>query len=67
MTGVQTCALPILSDVEWVLNAYVLVFAVTLVTLGRFGDLYGRKLLFSGGMALFTLASLACGLAPSIE
>jgi len=56
-----------LSDVEWVLNAYVLVFAVTLVTLGRFGDLYGRKLLFSGGMALFTLASLACGLAPSIE
>lgn len=56
-----------LSDVEWVLNAYVLVFAVTLVTLGRFGDLYGRKRLFAGGMVLFTVASLACGLAPSIE
>ncbi|MEZ5126112.1 MAG: DHA2 family efflux MFS transporter permease subunit [Thermoleophilia bacterium] len=56
-----------LSDVEWVLNAYVLVFAVTLVTLGRLGDLYGRKRLFATGMVLFTSASLACGLAPGIE
>jgi MFS family permease len=55
-----------LSDVEWVMNAYVLVFAVTLVTLGRFGDIYGRRLLFVAGMALFTVASLACGLAPSV-
>lgn len=55
-----------LSDVEWVMNAYVLMFAVTLVTLGRFGDLYGRRLLFVAGMVLFTVASLACGLAPGI-
>jgi EmrB/QacA subfamily drug resistance transporter len=55
-----------LSGVEWVMNAYVLAFAVTLVTLGRFGDLYGRRLLFVAGMTLFTGASLACGLAPSI-
>ncbi len=53
-----------LSDVEWVMNAYVLMFAVTLVTLGRLGDLYGRRLLFMSGMTLFTVASLACGLAP---
>ena len=56
-----------LSNVEWVMNAYVLAFAVLLVTLGRFGDLYGRRRLFVAGMALFTLASLACGLAPSID
>ncbi|HET6495126.1 MAG TPA: DHA2 family efflux MFS transporter permease subunit [Thermoleophilia bacterium] len=56
-----------LSGVEWVMNAYILAFAVTLVTLGRLGDLYGRRKLYVTGMALFTLASLACGLAPSIS
>lgn len=55
-----------LSSVEWVMNAYVLPFAVALVTLGRFGDLYGRKRLFAAGMVLFTAASLACGAAPGI-
>ena len=53
-----------LSGVEWVMNAYVLAFAVLLVTFGRFGDLYGRRRMFIGGMAVFTLASLACGIAP---
>jgi len=55
-----------LAGVEWVMNAYVLVFAVSLVTFGRLGDLYGRRLLFLIGMDLFTVASLACGLAPGI-
>jgi EmrB/QacA subfamily drug resistance transporter len=54
------------SNIEWVMNAYILAFAVLLVTLGRFGDLWGRRKLFVGGMVLFTLGSLACGLAPSI-
>ena len=54
------------SAVEWVMNAYLLVFAVLLITTGRFGDLYGRKLLFIAGTTLFTLASLACALAPGI-
>jgi EmrB/QacA subfamily drug resistance transporter len=54
------------SAVEWVMNAYLLVFAVLLITTGRFGDLYGRKLLFVMGVTLFTLSSLACGLAPGI-
>jgi EmrB/QacA subfamily drug resistance transporter len=53
-------------DIEWVMNAYILSFAVLLVTLGRFGDLWGRRKLFIAGMALFTAGSLACGLAPSI-
>jgi EmrB/QacA subfamily drug resistance transporter len=54
------------SQVEWVMNAYLLVFAVMLITMGRLGDLYGRKKLFVAGLSLFTLASLACGLAPGI-
>ena len=53
-------------NIEWVMNAYILVFAVLLVPMGRFGDLWGRRKLFVGGMVLFTLGSLACGLAPSI-
>jgi EmrB/QacA subfamily drug resistance transporter len=54
------------SGVEWVMNSYLLVFAVLLITTGRFGDLYGRKLIFIIGLALFTLSSLACGLSPSV-
>ena len=54
------------SQVEWVMNAYLLVFAVMLITMGRLGDLYGRKKLFITGLCVFTLSSLACGLSPSI-
>ena len=54
------------SQVEWVMNAYLLVFAVMLITMGRLGDLYGRKKLFITGLSVFTLSSLACGLSPSI-
>ena len=54
------------SEVEWVMNAYLLVFAVLLITSGRLGDLYGRKRLFMSGLSLFTLASLACGLSPDV-
>jgi EmrB/QacA subfamily drug resistance transporter len=55
------------SNIEWVMNAYILAFAVLLVPMGRFGDLWGRRKLFLAGMALFTLGSLACGLSPSIS
>jgi EmrB/QacA subfamily drug resistance transporter len=63
---IQTYFTTSFSNIEWVMNAYILTFAVLLVTLGRFGDLWGRRKLFVGGMMLFTLGSLACGLAPSI-
>ena len=46
------------------MNGYILTFAVLLVTLGRFGDLWGRRRLFIAGMTIFTAGSLACGLAP---
>src|SRR5207248_1477568 len=52
-----------LSQILWILNAYVLVYAVLLITAGRLGDLYGPKQLFLVGLVIFTLASVACGFA----
>ncbi|GAA3432914.1 MFS transporter [Kutzneria kofuensis] len=49
---------------QWVLSAYTAAFALGLITSGRLGDLLGRRRLFLLGMAGFTAASLACGLAP---
>jgi EmrB/QacA subfamily drug resistance transporter len=54
-----------LSDVLWILNAYILVYAVLLITAGRLGDLYGPKQLFIIGLIIFTLASAACGFAQN--
>ena len=53
------------SNLSWVLNAYLLTFGGLLLLGGRIGDLVGRKRLFIGGVALFTLASLSGGLATS--
>jgi EmrB/QacA subfamily drug resistance transporter len=50
---------------EWLVAGYGLSFAVFLITAGRLGDRYGRRAIFATGMALFVLASAACGLAPS--
>jgi EmrB/QacA subfamily drug resistance transporter len=54
-----------LSDILWILNAYILVYAVLLITAGRLGDLYGPKQLFLIGLVIFTAASAACGLSGS--
>jgi EmrB/QacA subfamily drug resistance transporter len=54
-----------LDDVLWVINAYALVLAVLVITAGRLGDLFGPRILFVTGIAVFTVASAACGLAPS--
>ncbi len=54
-----------LDDVLWVINAYALVLAVLVITTGRLGDLIGPRILFMSGVAVFTLASAACGLSPS--
>src|SRR6266516_5646835 len=54
-----------LGGLEWVASAYVLAFAGLLLAGGRLADLYGRRRLFLAGMAVFTAASLASGLAPS--
>ena len=51
--------------IEWVIAGYGLTFATFLITAGRLGDQLGRRRMFSLGLALFTVASAACGLAPS--
>jgi EmrB/QacA subfamily drug resistance transporter len=50
-----------------VLNAYLLAFAVLLITGGRLGDMFGQRNLFVAGLVVFTAASAACGLAPSAD
>jgi len=54
-----------LSDILWILNGYILVYAVLLITAGRLGDLYGPKPLFLIGLVVFTASSAACGLAQT--
>jgi EmrB/QacA subfamily drug resistance transporter len=56
-----------LSDLQWVVNAYVLSLAVFIVTAGRLGDIFGRRRLFVIGVAVFVLGSLLCGLSGSIS
>ncbi|MEU6479133.1 MFS transporter [Streptomyces sp. NPDC047017] len=55
-----------LAAVEWVSLAYLLTLVALLVPVGRLSDAHGRKLLYLYGFAVFTLASAACGLAPSL-
>src|SRR2546425_3053437 len=70
---VVTTALPVirrelhasLSQLEWTVNAYTLTFAVLLLTGAALGDRLGRRLMFSVGIAIFTLSSAAAALAPS--
>src|SRR3954454_18416803 len=52
-----------LSDLQWVVSAYALALAAFLLTAGSLADLFGRRLLFAGGIVLFTTGSLLCGLA----
>src|SRR5678815_4377542 len=69
---VVTTALPVIrkdlgasiEDLEWTVNAYTLTFAVLLLTGAALGDRFGRRLLFTIGIGIFTLASAAAALAP---
>jgi len=54
-----------LDQILWVLNAYILVYAVLLITAGRLGDLFGQRNMFALGLAVFTLASALCGISQS--
>ena len=55
------------SQIEWVMAAYVLAYALGLLPFGRLGDIVGRKQMFLIGVGLFTLGSFLCGIAPSIQ
>ncbi|HEX5929451.1 MAG TPA: DHA2 family efflux MFS transporter permease subunit, partial [Solirubrobacterales bacterium] len=52
-------------EMQWVIDAYALTLAALLLTAGSLADRYGRRLLFAIGIVVFTLGSLACGVAPS--
>ena len=56
-----------LESLEWTVNAYTLSFAVFLITGAALGDRFGRRRVFIAGLAIFTAASAASALAPSIE
>ena len=56
-----------IEELEWTVNAYTLTFAVFLLTGAALGDRFGRRRMFSAGIALFTVASAAAALAPSME
>jgi EmrB/QacA subfamily drug resistance transporter len=55
------------SQIEWVIAAYIMAFALGLLPFGRLGDILGRTKLFLWGVAAFTTASALCGMSPNIE
>lgn len=74
-TSVANVALPTLAqafaaafqDVQWVVLAYLLAVTSLIVSIGRLGDLFGRRRLLLAGVFLFTVASVLCGFAPSLR
>src|SRR5919206_2329906 len=72
---VVTTAIPVIrrdlhasiGGLEWTVNAYTLTFAGLLLTGAALGDRFGRKRLFTIGMGVFTLGSVAAALAPSVD
>src|SRR5262245_22316898 len=56
-----------LSELEWIVTGYALTFAAFMLTGGKLADLLGRRLIFVVGLTIFTLSSLACGMAGSGE
>ncbi|QJI39443.1 MFS transporter [Pseudomonas sp. ADAK2] len=73
-TSIANVGLPALAQVfgasfqqvQWIVLAYLLAITTLIVSVGRLGDLIGRRRLLLTGIALFTLASALCGLAPSL-
>jgi EmrB/QacA subfamily drug resistance transporter len=55
-----------IEQLEWTVNAYTLTFAVLLMTGAALGDRFGRRRMFTAGLAIFSLASAACALAPNV-
>jgi EmrB/QacA subfamily drug resistance transporter len=72
---VVTTAIPVLrvdlnaslESLEWTVNAYTLTFAVLLLTGAALGDRFGRRRMFTIGVGIFTLGSIAAALAPNVE
>jgi EmrB/QacA subfamily drug resistance transporter len=56
-----------LASLQWTLNAYGIAFAAGIITAAALGDRFGRRKVFTVGLALFTFASIACALAPNLS
>ncbi|MGH2516223.1 MAG: MFS transporter, partial [Ktedonobacterales bacterium] len=56
-----------LSTLEWTVNAYTLAYAAGIITAAALGDRFGRRRVFAIGLAVFSTASAACALAPTVE
>ncbi|MER1966395.1 MFS transporter [Castellaniella sp. GW247-6E4] len=67
LPSIQTALDASRSDIQWVLSGYALTFGVVLVAAGRAGDIMGRGGLFLLGAGIFTLSSVAAGLAPDAD
>jgi len=73
-TSIANVGLPTLAEafgasfqqVQWIVLAYLLAITTLIVSVGRLGDIVGRRRLLLTGIALFTLASLCCGIAPTL-
>src|ERR687894_3079657 len=55
-----------LSQIQWILDSYIMAFAVLMLSFGRIGDIFGRKKMFVTGMAVFIAASGLCGISDWI-
>jgi EmrB/QacA subfamily drug resistance transporter len=67
LTAMRTDLGASIGQLEWTVNAYLLTFAVLMMTAAALGDRLGRRRLFSAGLALFATASAACALAPDVD
>ena len=56
-----------ISTLEWTVNAFTLTYAAGIITAAALGDRFGRRLIFVAGLAVFTLSSIACALAPTAQ
>lgn len=73
-TSIANAGLPTLAEafdasfqqVQWIVLAYLLAITTLIVSVGRLGDIVGRRRLLLTGIGIFTLSSLACGVAPSL-
>src|SRR6201995_4981898 len=66
LPALQTALGANIAQVQWVVESYALFLAALLLIGGSLGDRYGRREVFVGGVALFSIASVWCGLAPNI-
>ena len=63
LPDIQTALHSSFSDLQWVVDAYALTLAAFLLTAGSLADMFGRRLLYLIGLAIFTAASVLCGFA----